>query len=45
MLGVTAIGETVAKAKEKAYQAVEKIHFDGAYWRTDIADKAINRKA
>ena len=44
VLGVTAVGDTVAQAKEKAYQAVEMIKFDGAYCRSDIADKAINRK-
>ncbi len=43
VLGVTAIGETISAAKQKAYQAVEKINFEGAYWRKDIADKAINR--
>jgi len=41
VLGITALGETVAQAKEKAYQAVEKIKFNGAYYRKDIADKAI----
>ncbi len=45
VLGVTAMGETVADAKEKAYQAVDKIKFDGAYCRRDIADKAIKRPA
>jgi len=41
VLGVTALGDTIAKAKENAYLAVEKIHFDGAYYRKDIADKAL----
>ncbi len=44
VLGVTAVGNTVAQAKAKAYEAVEMIKFDGAYCRRDIADKAINRK-
>ncbi len=44
VLGVTAIGETVAAAQERAYDAVEKIHFEGAQYRTDIGDKAINRE-
>ncbi len=43
VLGVTAIGQTIAKAKAKAYEAVDKIKFDGAYCRRDIADKAIKR--
>ena len=44
VLGVTAVGDTVAQAKAKAYEAVEMIKFDGAYCRSDIADRAINRK-
>lgn len=44
VLGVTAVGDTIAQAKAKAYEAVEMIKFDGAYCRSDIADKAINRK-
>jgi phosphoribosylamine--glycine ligase len=43
VLGVTALGNTIAAAKTTAYQAVEKIKFDGAYWRRDIADKAIKK--
>jgi phosphoribosylamine--glycine ligase len=43
VLGVTALGDTIAAAKAKAYQAVEIIKFDGAYWRRDIADKAIKK--
>jgi len=41
VLGVTTLGKTIAEAKAKAYQAVDKINFDGAYCRRDIADKAI----
>jgi len=41
VLGVTALGRTIADAKTQAYQAVDKIEFDGAYCRRDIADKAI----
>jgi phosphoribosylamine--glycine ligase len=44
VLGVTALGQTIADAKTRAYQAVDKIKFDGAYCRRDIADKAIKRK-
>ncbi len=42
VLGVTALGKTIAEAKANAYEAVDKITFDGAYCRRDIADKAIN---
>ncbi len=36
VLGVTALGKTLDEALEKAYAAVEKIHFDGAHYRRDI---------
>ena len=42
VLGVTALGDTIAQAKANAYKAVEMISFDGAYYRSDIADKAVN---
>jgi len=41
VLGVTALGDTIADAKERAYQAAGTIDFDGAYYRRDIADKAV----
>ncbi|MBS3734446.1 MAG: phosphoribosylamine--glycine ligase [Phycisphaerae bacterium] len=41
VLGVTARGETIADAQCRAYEAVGHIHFEGAHWRTDIADRAI----
>ncbi len=41
VLGVTALGETIAAAQRKAYQAVEKIHWKDCYYRKDIAEKAI----
>ncbi len=44
VLGVTAMGADVAAAKARAYEAVGRISFEGAYCRTDIADKAIGRK-
>jgi len=44
VLGVTAIGETIAAAKTRAYEAVDRIQFEGAYCRRDIADKAIRRR-
>jgi len=45
VLGVTALGDTIAEAQKTAYQAVECIHFDSAYYRKDIADKAIQKIA
>jgi phosphoribosylamine--glycine ligase len=44
VLGVTALGQTIADAKIRAYQAVEKIKFEGAYYRRDIAGKAIKKR-
>jgi phosphoribosylamine--glycine ligase len=43
VLGVTALGQEIAQAKAKAYEAVDGIKFDGAYCRRDIADKAIKK--
>ncbi len=40
VLGVTALGDDLAHAKLRAYQAVKKIRFDGAWCRKDISDKA-----
>ncbi|NMC19954.1 MAG: phosphoribosylamine--glycine ligase, partial [Thermogutta sp.] len=45
VLGVTALGENVAKAKLQAYAAVKRIRWEGAWCRKDIADKAIARLA
>ncbi len=41
VLGVTALGTDTAAAQKLAYQAVEKIAWTDAHWRTDIASKAI----
>lgn len=43
VLGVTALGEDIKDAKQRAYEAIEKIHFSGMHYRKDIADRAINR--
>jgi phosphoribosylamine--glycine ligase len=41
VLGVTALGRDLKSAQAAAYAAVEKIHFDGAHFRRDIAAKAL----
>lgn len=41
VLAVTALGDTLADAKTRAYDAVRLIHFPNAHYRTDIADKAL----
>jgi phosphoribosylamine--glycine ligase len=43
VLGVTALGDTLAEAKLHAYQAVKCIRWDGAWCRKDISDKAAGR--
>jgi phosphoribosylamine--glycine ligase len=43
VLGVTALGDTIHDAVANAYKAVDAIHFDGAYYRRDIAHKALSR--
>lgn len=42
VLGVTALGETIEDALAKSYAGVEKIKFDGAHYRKDIGQKALN---
>jgi len=37
VLGVAAVGATIAEARTRAYAGVGVIHFEGAQWRTDIA--------
>jgi phosphoribosylamine--glycine ligase len=43
VLGVTAWGDTLSAALDKAYAAVAKISFDGAHFRKDIGQKALKR--
>ncbi|HCU07894.1 MAG TPA: phosphoribosylamine--glycine ligase [Clostridiales bacterium] len=41
VLGVTAVGQDLAQAVSRAYEAVEQIRFENAYYRTDIGKKAL----
>jgi phosphoribosylamine---glycine ligase len=41
VLGITALGDSLADAKRRAYEAVTCIQFHGAFSRRDIADKAL----
>jgi len=43
VLGVTSLGDSVAAAVDLAYEAVEKIKWDGAVYRRDIAKRALSR--
>jgi phosphoribosylamine--glycine ligase len=44
VLAVTAIADTLQTACDRAYEAIEKIHFDGIYFRRDIAHRALKEK-
>lgn len=44
VLCVTALGDTVYEAQERAYQAVGHIRWDGVYYRTDIGYRAVIRE-
>ena len=40
VLGVTALGDTLAQAAERAYQAARCVHFEGMHYRRDIGAAA-----
>ena len=42
VLGVTAVGNCLNCAIKNAYKRVETVHFDNAYYRSDIGQKALN---
>ena len=41
VLGVVAVGETLADAIDNAYQNVSKVHFENAFFRKDIGQRAM----
>jgi len=41
VLNVTALGSSLAEAQSRAYEAVRSIRFTGAWYRRDIADRAL----
>lgn len=43
VLGVTAVADDIPSAQQKAYDAVDKIHFEGVHFRQDIAWRALRR--
>jgi len=45
VLCVTALGESVSEAQQLAYTSVEKISWDGMFYRTDIGYRAIDRES
>ena len=45
VLNITALGESVAEARERAYRAVGRIEFPGVQYRHDIALRAVHANA
>ncbi len=43
VINVTGLGPTPADARRRAYDAAERIVFDGAQMRSDIAERAVDR--
>lgn len=43
VLGVTAVGKNIREARDKAYEAIAKISFEGAHYRQDIAWRALKK--
>jgi len=41
VLCVTALGDSVRLAQQRALSAVQQVHFAGALWRNDIGHRAI----
>jgi phosphoribosylamine--glycine ligase len=44
VLGVTAAAPTLRQALDEAYQAIQKIQFEGIYFRRDIGHRALSKK-
>ncbi|PIE23649.1 MAG: phosphoribosylamine--glycine ligase [Neptuniibacter caesariensis] len=44
VLCVTALGDTVTEAQKRAYELLDKVTWEGAYFRKDIAYRAIARE-
>ena len=42
VLGVTAVSEDLPSAIDKAYKAVDKVHFGNAFYRHDIGQRALS---
>jgi phosphoribosylamine--glycine ligase len=44
VLSVTAVGDTIRAARDRAYEACGRIHFEGMHYRRDIAARALARE-
>jgi phosphoribosylamine--glycine ligase len=45
VLAVTAVGSSLAEARDRAYRAVGRIRFDQGFWRRDIGWRELERQA
>jgi len=45
VLGVTAVSPKLSQARSRAYETAQTIHFDGQYFRNDIANRVVMRDA
>jgi phosphoribosylamine--glycine ligase len=45
VLGVTAIGSDLSEALRQAYEALDRIHFEGMYFRRDIGHRALKKQS
>ena len=45
VLCVTALGDSIRIARSRAYEAVERIHFDGMQYRRDIGHRALGKQS
>jgi phosphoribosylamine--glycine ligase len=43
VLGILGYGKTLKEAKEKSYEGVKKIYFEGMHYRKDIGDKGFKK--
>ena len=43
VLAVSALGESFREARDRAYQSVEKISFEGAFYRKDIGKRVLEK--
>lgn len=45
VLGVASVADQLSKAVEQAYSVIEKIHFEKAHYRKDIAYRALKKNS
>ena len=45
VINVTALATTLAEARARAYEGVSRISFDGMFFRSDIAVRAVGGEA